>query len=287
MYFAPIARIDRYLRGRKAVRRIEKCDVAVVSFGKSGRTWLRVLLSRYYQQRHGLPPDAMLIYDNLNRINPAAPTVYFTHDYYLADYTGDRSAKDVYRNCKLVLLVRDPRDTAVSSYFQRKHRMRTWKKLINGYPMEGPGDSIASFMMGSSGGLPKIVRYLNDWAAALASHDRHIIVRYEDLKRDTAGTLRRLLEFLGETPSEEELAECVKFASIESMRKMEQEGGANLGRRLSAGDEANPESYKVRRATVGGYRGHLSDEEAETARAFLGDKLDPSFGYGSEPPNAP
>ncbi len=287
MFLAPIARIDRYLRGRKAVRRIEACDVAVVSFGKSGRTWLRVLLSRYYQQRNHLPKDAMLIYDNLHRINPAVPVVYFTHDYYLADYTGDQSSKDVYRNCKLVLLVRDPRDTAVSSYFQRKFRMRTWKKLINGYPMEGPGDSIFSFMMGSAGGLPKIVRYLNDWSTALASHDRHIIVRYEDLKQDTAGTLKRLLEFLGEAPTEAEIAECVSFASIDSMRRMEQEGGANLGRRLSAGDEANPESYKVRRATVGGYREHLTPEQVGTAQAFLKERLDPSFGYSSDPPTAP
>lgn len=283
----PIARIDRYLRGRKSLRHIQGCDVAVVSFGKSGRTWLRVLLSRFYQQRYGLGEGSMLIYDNLHRADPRIPTVYFTHDYYLADYTGESVSKEPYRHCKVVLLVRDPRDTAVSSYFQRKHRMRAWKKFINGYPASGPGSSIFSFMMGASGGLPKVVRYMNDWARALETHERSIVVRYEDLRADTAGELARLLRFLGEDPTEAELAECVRFASIESMQRMEKEGGGALGRRLQAGDKDNPDSFKVRKASVGGYREHLTPEQIALAETFLREELAPSFGYGADSAASP
>ena len=38
--------VERWMRGFLESRRLRNADVAVVSFGKSGRTWLRVLLSR-------------------------------------------------------------------------------------------------------------------------------------------------------------------------------------------------------------------------------------------------
>jgi hypothetical protein len=40
--------LERWLRGREDWRKLRLADAVVVSFGKSGRTWLRVLLSRVY-----------------------------------------------------------------------------------------------------------------------------------------------------------------------------------------------------------------------------------------------
>jgi hypothetical protein len=60
----------------------------VVSFGKSGRTWLRVMLSRFYQLRHGLAERHLLNFDNLHLRNRAIPRIVFTHDNHTKDYTG-------------------------------------------------------------------------------------------------------------------------------------------------------------------------------------------------------
>src|ERR671918_1368046 len=60
-------RLERWLRGREDYRKLALADVVVVSFGKSGRTWLRVLLSRFYQLRYGLRSSAFIGFDNLNR----------------------------------------------------------------------------------------------------------------------------------------------------------------------------------------------------------------------------
>jgi len=46
--------LERRLRGREEFHKLREADIVVVSFGKSGRTWLRVMLSRYYQLRYGL-----------------------------------------------------------------------------------------------------------------------------------------------------------------------------------------------------------------------------------------
>ena len=46
-------RIDRWLRGKEEFRKLRLADCVIVSFGKSGRTWLRVMLSRFYQLKYG------------------------------------------------------------------------------------------------------------------------------------------------------------------------------------------------------------------------------------------
>ena len=61
-----------------------------MSFGKSGRTWLRVMLSRFYQVKHGLGERHLIGFDNLHKKNPAIPKLFFTHDNYIKDYTGNR-----------------------------------------------------------------------------------------------------------------------------------------------------------------------------------------------------
>ncbi len=129
-------RIERRLRGREDFSRLRAPDVAIVSFGKSGRTWLRVLLSRFYQVRCGLPDSALLTFDNFHRRNPAVPKIFFTHDNYLKDFTGGRENKAPYYAKRVVLLVRDPADVAVSQYYQWKFRMTDRKKRINDYPKQ-------------------------------------------------------------------------------------------------------------------------------------------------------
>ena len=106
--------LDRRLRGREELRKLQKADCVIVSYGKSGRTWLRVMLSRFYQLKHGLPDYNLIIFDNLHAKNTDIPRLFFTHDNYLKDVTGNADSKKDYYRKKVVLLVRDPRDVVVS-----------------------------------------------------------------------------------------------------------------------------------------------------------------------------
>ena len=62
---------------------------------------------------YGLPERMLIGFDNFHRKRREVPRIFFTHDNYLKDYTGDGDSKQAYRRCKVVLLVRDPRDVAV------------------------------------------------------------------------------------------------------------------------------------------------------------------------------
>jgi alcohol sulfotransferase len=52
------------------------------------------------------------------------------------------------------------------------------------------------------------------------------------------------------------------------------------GIRLRPGDRANPDSYKVRRAKVGGWRDYFDDRESAAIDAMLAARPLPLFGYG-------
>ena len=72
----------------------------------------------------------------------------------------------------------------------------------------------------------------------------------------------------------------VEFASLENMRRMEQEKSFWLGGgRMKPADRSNPQSFKVRRAKVGGYRDYFDDEQAAAIDALMAARQGPLFGY--------
>ncbi len=277
VFFLPRARkkrIERWLRGRKEYRRIHDADLLLVSWGKSGRTWLRLMVSRFYQLHFGLPEGSFLQYDNLKRLDSRIPSVYFTHGNYLRDYTGNGyDTKVDFVGKRIVLLVRDPRDIAVSQYFQWKHRMLPRKKWLNDYPEHGEDVSIYEFMTNEQVGLPHVISYLNGWARGAQDLGSVLVVRYEDLRADPHKKLAEVLEFMGTPGDSEEVAGAVEYAAFENMRKLETGGSfRHIGRRLLPGSSSNPDSYKVRRAKVGGYRDYFDAEQlAEIDRMFRED----------------
>ncbi len=280
--------LERWLRGREEYRKLLLADWVLMSWGKSGRTWLRVMLSRFYQVKHGLSDSALIGYDNFKRINPAIPSVLFSHNNYLRDYTGNWRSKAHFSGKRIVLLVRDPRDVAVSQYFQWKHRMRPSKKLLNDYPPHGADISLYDFVMNPSCGVPKIVRYFNGWEEAIPELGEVLVVRYEDMRADPVQWLGKVLDFIGTPGTEQQVREAVEFAAYENMKKLEQKKTfKSSGARVVPGDRNNPDSYKVRRAKVGGYRDYFEDAQVAEIDRLVKEGLSPSFRYDGSAATGP
>jgi len=287
LFFLPYPRrkaIDRRLRGRGEFRKLHAADWLLVSWGKSGRTWLRVMLSRVYQLQFDLPDYHMLDFDNLHRMDARAPKIFFTHGNYLRDFTGHGyDTKIDFIGKKIVLLVRDPRDVAVSQYFQWRYRMRPNKKRLNDYPPHGEDLSVFDFVMNPEQGLPRIISYFNAWLEWVPKLGDVLVIRYEDMRRDPGAVLARVLEFTGTPASEEQVRDAVEFAAFDNLKKMEEKRSFPLwrtGLRLTPGQKGNPDSYKVRRAKVGGYRDYFTDEEVGRIDAMVETGLAPELGYG-------
>jgi hypothetical protein len=273
--------VDRWLRGREEARKLARTDYVLMSWGKSGRTWLRLMISRFYQLAYGIAEGRMLEFDNLHRANPAIPPLFFTHSNYLRDYTGDWTTKRAFYDKQVIMLVRDPRDVAVSQYFQWKFRMRPVKKLLNDYPPHGAEVPIFDFVIGEGAGLPAILDFFEIWERELPKVRASIIVRYEDMRADPAGALGHVLAFLGTPGTPEQIESAVAYAAYDNMKQLEQKDVFWLsGIRLRPGDRANPDSYKVRRAKVGGWRDYFDDRESAAIDAMLAARPLPLFGYG-------
>jgi hypothetical protein len=282
LFFLPATekvRIERWLRGREDFRKLGLADAVIVSFGKSGRTWLRVMISRFYQVKYGLAQRHLIAFDNLHHKNRAIPKIFFTHDNYLKDYTKDATSKKAYYDKRVVLMVRNPADVAVSQYNQWKYRMRAGKKKINAYPSDSADVGLFEFVIGKEAGLPKIIDWMNGWGKDLDRIKELMIVRYEDMRADPEGSLARIVDFIGTPGTPEQIREAVNFASVENMRKLEEKRVFWLsGRRMTAKDRSNPNSYKVRRAKVGGYLDDFTPEQVAQIEAMVASRLDPVFG---------
>lgn len=263
------------LRARLDNRHALAADYLVLSRAKSGRTWLRVMLSRLYQQRHGLDEQLLLEFDNFHRQAPAAPVVAMTHGHYL-----DRLASHPRHGARLrakpvVFLVRDPRDVAVSEYFQTTRRAKAHKRELYGVEQAA---TMFDFLMQSPLGLPAICDYLNHWHEELARWQRVHTLHYEALRAAPEAELARLCAFLGEEFAPEAIREAVAFADFESLKRKERDNYFNNSR-LQARNVEDPDSFKVRRGKVGGYRDYFTAEQADMIDRFVSERLHPGFGY--------
>ncbi len=263
----------RLLRERLAPdsRRADReAECFLVSYPKCGRTWLRVLLSRALEIHYGAPEVDYLGGAFLGGNVPGAPRVRVTHDDdpHWKTARGLDRRKRRYRGKRVVLLVRDPRDVVVSMYFERSRRERAYS------------GTLSEFLHERRGSLDTILAYYDVWARSRGIPSELLVVRYEDLRRDTGRELERLLAFLGvRDVSEATVREAVRFASFESMREMESAGSLESGR-LRPRDPNDPESFKTRRGKVGGFVDYLKPDEIEEVERKIRSELDPSFGYG-------
>jgi hypothetical protein len=244
------------------------------------------MMSRYYQLVHGIPENVLLGFENYHRRNPVIPKIFFTHDNYIKDYTGEVDSKASFYAKKVVLMVRNPKDTAVSQYFQWQHRMRPAKKLLNQYPPHGADVSAYDFVMDPNCGLPIIIAHLNLWAREADRVEKLLVVRYEDMRSDPNKTLRRVMEFINEDSAVDSAIDgAVEYSSVENMRKLEEKNVFWLaGGRMKPGKKGDPNSYKVRRAKVGGYKDYFDASEAAEIDALVSQALSPSFGYDTPTP---
>ena len=74
---------------------------------------------------------------------------------------------------------------------------------------------------------------------------------------------------MGETFSDEEIDEAVDFGSFDNLRALESKGFFRQGG-LTLRNPDDPESFKVRRAKVGGYRDYFTRRAGRRARAAGG-----------------
>lgn len=250
----------------------------VISYPKSGRTWLRFSLGRMFCESFGLSPSRpgdVLEPHRLARLDSRVPRMRFSHDapYLTAAQHHDRD-RSRYGKKDVIFLARDPRDVVVSSY----HHHTTRAATIGDPRFEGP---LVEFLTHPIFGIESIIAFMNAWAVSREIPRRFLLVRYEDMADDLAAVLRRIVGFLGlESVTDDAILSGVSSSTFENMRALE--GADALGSALlRAVDQSDPSSFKVRRGRVGGYAEELKTEEQAFVDSAVSDRLDAFFGYAT------
>lgn len=247
---------------------VRDSDFFFVSFPKSGRTWLKFMLSKYLFHVYGIPDDSSKIYKS-SRISPNIPTISFTHDgssyqpFNLSE-SNLLSNKSFYlTNKKAVLLVRDPRDVVVS-YF---HHATARKASFNG--------DISKFLRSEYWGIHKIIRFLNDWAQ-YTGNENLLLIRYEDLRNNEVASFKKIISFLDLKMDDATLENVVSESTFEKMKKLADKRETSTDILLPTNKD--PNSAKVRRGKVGGYLTELSDDDLHFVNGAMS-KLNKVYGY--------
>ena len=145
---------------------------------------------------------------------------------------------------RMIFLVRDPRDIAASSIDAVQKNSWQYEGRRGWSPESSPGGDPNAFVEAWSNG------YLHKVGSAKQAYDAHegrkVLVRYEELRADTLGTMKRIYSTL-ELPVEEgELLRAVEKHSWESIS-----------------EEKKGKGKFYRKAKPGSWRNDLSPEQAQ------------------------
>ena len=189
---------------------LRSADAVLVSYPKSGSTWMRFLLGHvlageevdFDSIRDLIPPCGR------HRHAPAllgdGGRVVRTHE------PLDRLSK---RPGRIVYLVRDGRSVA-GSYFHHLHRI--------GVDTGSPSEYLERFVRGEIDYYGPWERHVLGANRAVAEHpDRFQVVRYEDMAKNAAAVLAGVLEFLGRPAGEDSIVRSIDANSKDRMRAKE------------------------------------------------------------------
>lgn len=220
-------------------------DVFLTSFPRSGNTWTRFLVGNLVHQ--GEPVTFL----NLEQL---VPDMYIHSDREMRNLTRPRLIKS--HECfdprykKVVYIVRDPRDVAVSNYYWELKK----GSFRGGFPLQ---EFVPRWM--DAFYWPRLgnwAEHVTSWLSTRRDHKGFLLVRYEDVMKNTPYELKRLARLLSIEPTPERLRRAVELSSADRMRLLESsEGGKWLQTKYTRQDKPF-----VRNATSGGWKTVLPEK---------------------------
>jgi hypothetical protein len=238
-----IKRVAKVLLGKDIAGRdfaVYPDDTFIVSYPRSGNTWTRFLIANLVH------PEEPATFANIERLVPdseAQSSRYFkslprprlikSHQYFDPRYK------------KVIYIVRDPRDVALSYYdFQRKYR-----QIEDGYPLSQYVDDFVGGRL-SSADWGTWGENVGSWVSARQKHAGFLLLRYEDMMADTARELAKIAAFLGIAPDPEALTNAINLSSADRMRSLEKSQGNEW---VSTKNKRSDIPF-IRTASSGGWR---------------------------------
>jgi hypothetical protein len=170
---------------------------------------------------------------------------------------------------KIIYIVRDPRDLAISLYHYDLKR----GGLPEGYPMD---EFVQLFVAGSE----RVIswgpwgEHVVSWLSTRGGREGFLLIRYEDLIEDPQRELAKISALLKVDGSEEARARAVELSSIDRMKKLEKE----QSRQWAETKNTRQDKTFVRSGRTGEWRSGLSETSVLAIETAFGPAMR-SLGY--------
>lgn len=244
-------------------------DVMFASFERSGNTWLRFVLMEVlttgdagFLNVNQIVPE-MGTHREMKPVLPNGGRLIKTHEQYRSDYK------------RAIYLMRDLRDVMLSNWARDKE-MGFSDYFDHGRGMDG---YVESFLQGKVNRFGSWQAHVDSWLnSPLAKNGNLLVVRYEDLRKDTEDGLMEMLEFLKIKGDAGRVRRAIENNSLRNMREKEEKAknsGATLGKgTLLRKHRVDKEDARfVRSGSMGGWREKLSETQCEMVTRYAGEAL--------------
>ena len=251
-------------------RGLNRNDVFVASYPRSGSTWLRFMLFEILTQK-----DAE--FDDVNR--------------YIPDVGGQRDAVALLPNQgrlikteeafrpdyrRAIYLVRDGRDVALSEYAYQK---------AQGWIDCSFDDYLKMFVNGNASAYGSWEEHARSWIESpLNAGGDLMLVSYRELKQKSEPTLTRIAEFLKVRVPAQVIQNAIQNNNLQNMRKKE-DRAPQIGYDPRTKSIAEEKRF-VRSGAVGGWRERLTPAQAEYLQRNTG-KMLVRLGFEEDPSAVP
>ena len=240
--------------------KIGKSEHYIISYPKTGRTWLRYLLGNYIIDQYSLSQNFIGDTDYLCW-KAKIPKIKFRHSgSFVYSSSSDlaidfESKSKSFASKKLVFLTRNPYDTLVSSYYHYKYREGKYL------------DDISSFVRDDFLGIPRFVSFHNAWHDRIIDSERTLLISYEEMKESAEKVLKSVLMFFDfNDVNLQRVKFSVSKSSFDNMRKIEVTNRKNDFLTKIGSDVT---SMKTRKGKVGGYLKELKQEDIDYISDYI------------------
>lgn len=190
-------------------------DIFLVSYPRSGNTWMRVLLTELIYDK---------VIESLADVEKYIPDIHFNpikkdvvesefHVVKSHDPNNPRFKSSNYK--KVIYLIRDPRDVVLSHYRYSVGR--------------GYDNDFDHFLLDWVNGRiwpTSWQEHVNSWVGSKDADERSnmIVIKYEDLKSNTVENIKIITNFIGLIINEEDILLAISNSSLSNMKEKEEQG---------------------------------------------------------------
>ncbi|CAM5999832.1 unnamed protein product, partial [Sphagnum balticum] len=245
-----------------------KDDVWIATYPKSGTTWMQAIISLIYHDGNvdQVKGRQLKKLKSLHEADSKRARLISTHlPFQLFPLQVMNAFKSGQNKVgKLIYVVRNPADTAVSYYHFHKmaKHLGNYQKSFSSFH--------TLFLNGHLAFGDWFAHVKSFWELSLANPESVLFVTFEDLIVDLNGMIRLIAKFVGKEMTDVEIENTVRYCSFDQMKDNQDVNKMNMGQ---DGSYDLTKSRFMRKGQIGDWINHFSKEDNEKMSKWYEEKM--------------